>query len=147
MEVILADSVKNLGDEGEIVRVRDGYARNYLIPRGLAFSVDTANAKQVEHRKKILLDQRRRKIKTEEDLARRLADEVVRMPMKAGEGDKLFGSVTSSDIAKTLANRGLYVDRRKIQLDEPIKSLGSYNLEVRFSGEVSGELKVEVVKE
>lgn len=147
MEIILADTIKNLGDEGQIVKVRDGYARNYLIPRGLAFPVNTSNAKEAAHRKRMLMDQRKRKIKTEQDLANRLSEVVIKIKAKAGEEDKLFGSVTTANIAEALANKGYNVDRRKIALDEPIKVLGMYTVNIRFSGETSAKLKVLVEKE
>lgn len=147
MEVILAESIRNLGEEGDIVRVRPGYARNYLIPRGYAFTANTANAKELEHRKRIIMEQRKRKIKTEEDLAKRIAETELTFAMKAGEEDKLFGSITNKMIADALEAKGYKVDRHKIQIDEPIRTLGEHTVDVRFSAENSATLKVVVEKE
>ncbi len=147
MEVILAESINNLGAEGEIVKVKGGYARNFLIPKGLAYAANSANAAALEHTKKMLQDKRRRILKTEQDVANRLATTMVKIHVKAGEEDRLFGSVTSQNIADALAEQGVTVDRRKIQLDEPIKALGVYTVPVRFSSDTSAELKVLVEKE
>lgn len=147
MEVILAESIANLGVEGDVVKVKGGYARNYLIPQGLAFAATSANAAALEHTKKMLMDKRKRLLKTEQDIANRLSSTMVTIPMKAGEEDRLFGSVTAQNISDALAEKGIPVDRRKIQLDEPIKALGVYTVPVRFSSETSGELKVLVEKE
>lgn len=146
MEVILSEAIPNLGEEGEIVKVKDGYARNYLIPQGFAFSTSSASASQIAHRKKMLKDQRSRRIKTEQDLARALSDTEVKIPVKVGEEDRIFGSVTNKDITAALANRGFNVDRRKIQLDEPIRALGIYTVTVRFSSEIEAEVRVRVEK-
>lgn len=147
MEVILAESIKNLGFEGDVVKVKGGYARNFLIPKGLAFAATSANAAALEHTKKMLLDKRKRVLKTEQDVANRLASTMVKIHVKAGEEDRLFGSVTAQNIADALAEKGVIIDRRKIQLDEPIKALGVYTVPVRFSSETSAELKVLVEKE
>ncbi len=147
MEVILRDDVPNLGGQGDIVKVKGGYARNFLIPKGLAFSASGANASQIEHKKRLLHDQLKRRIKTEQGLATRLSEISINVPVKVGEEDRIFGSVTSKDIATALEAKGYEVDRRKIQLDEPIRALGVYTVPVRLSGDVSADLKVWVVKE
>ncbi len=147
MDVILTDSIPNLGDQGEVVNVRGGYARNYLIPKGLAFPASSANAAKIEHQKRILTDKRKRQIKTEEDLARRLSETEVKIPMKAGEGDRLFGSVTSQNIADALKEKGFNVDRRKIELEDNIKALGVFTVPIKFTGDIVGNVKVWVVKE
>lgn len=147
MQVILAESIPNLGDEGDVVNVKGGYARNYLIPKGFAFAATSANAALIAHKKKQLQDQRRRKIKTEQDLARRLSEIRINIPVKVGEEDRIFGSVTSRDIANALSEKGYEVDRRKIILKEPIKALGVYTVPVHFSESTEAQLKVWVVKE
>lgn len=147
MDVILREKIENLGDEGQIVKVRPGYARNFLIPKGYAFVASSTNAAQLEHQKRVALEQRRRKIKTEEDLARALTEIGITVSARAGEGNRIFGSVTSKDLAAALGKRGFNVDRRKIYLDEPIRSLGEYEVPVRLSGDISSQIKVNVVAE
>ncbi|RJP18212.1 MAG: 50S ribosomal protein L9 [Candidatus Omnitrophota bacterium] len=147
MDIILRESVANLGEAGDLVDVKGGYARNYLIPQGLAYSAASANAAQINHKKRLLEDQRKRRIKTEQDLAKRLSEISINIPVRVGEEDRVFGSVTSQNIADSLAKKGYDVDRRKIVLDEPIRALGVYTVPVRFSGDISGNVKVWVVKE
>lgn len=147
MQVILADSIPALGEQGQVVNVKGGYARNFLIPRGLAFAASSVNAAQIAHKQKQLQDLRKRKIKNDQDLANRISDISVHIAVKVGEEDRIFGSVTSQNIADALAGKGYKVDRRKIQLQEPIRALGVYTVPVRLSGEVEGHLKVWVVKE
>lgn len=147
MQVILAESIPNLGNEGEIINVKGGYARNYLIPHGLAFAASSVNAAQLAHKQKQLQDLRKRKIKNDEDFAKRLSDISIHIPVKVGEEDRIFGSVTTQNIADELAKKGYNVDRRKIFLHEPIRALGVYTVPVRLSGEIEGHLKVWVVKE
>lgn len=146
MEIILREKIDKLGDEGQVVKVRPGYARNFLIPKGLAFPANTANASQIEHRKKMALDQRRRQVKTDEDLARALSEVSVAIPARVGEEERIFGSVTSKNISDALMAKGFKVDRRKIQVD-PIRSLGEYTATVRLSGEISADLKVNVIEQ
>lgn len=147
MEVILCDQVPNLGNQGDIVKVKPGYARNFLIPNGLAYTASSRNAAQINHKKRLLQDRQKRKIKTEQDLARRISEISVQIPVRVGEEDRIFGSVTSQDIAAALKKKGHEIDRRKIILDEPIRALGVYTIPVRFSGDISAQLKVWVVKE
>jgi large subunit ribosomal protein L9 len=147
MEVILAESMHKLGDEGDIVKVKAGYARNYLIPQGLAFPVKTTNANEVAHKRKLVLDQQRKKVKTQQDLARHISKTEVSIAVKVGDEDKLFGSVTSQHIQEELKRKGFDVDRRKIMLDEPIKALGVYTVQVRFTADIQADVKVWVVKE
>lgn len=146
MEVILAESIHKLGGEGEIVKVKSGYARNYLIPQGLAFPVKTTNAHEVAHKRKLVLDQQRKRMKTQQDIARHLSSASVTIAVKVGEEDKLFGSVTSQDIQAELKKQGFDIDRRKIMLDETIKALGMYTVPVRFTAEIQTNVKVWVVK-
>lgn len=147
MEVILAESMHKLGNEGDIVKVKPGYARNYLIPKGFAFPVKSTNANEVAHKRKLVLDQQRKRMKTQQDIARHLSNASVNIKVKVGEEDKLFGSVTSQDIQAELKKQGFDIDRRKIILDEPIKALGMYTIPVRFTAEIQANVKVWVVKE
>lgn len=147
MEVILAESMHKLGDEGDVVKVKPGYARNYLIPKGLAFPVKTTNANEVAHKRKLVLDQQRKRMKTQQDMARHLTNTEISIAVKVGEEDKLFGSVTSQQISEELKKKGFQIDRRKVMLDEPIKALGVYTVQVRFTAEIQADVKVWVVKE
>jgi large subunit ribosomal protein L9 len=147
MEVILKEDVANLGKIGEVVRVRDGYARNYLLPRGLVLLANKKNLKSFEHQKKLVSDQKRKVMGKAQAAADKLANVSVVIPMKAGEEGKLFGSVTTIQIEKALAAQGLDVDRRKIHLNEPIKTLGEYEVPIRLAADVNAVVKVSVVAE
>lgn len=147
MDIILRESMHNLGEQGDVVRVKPGYARNYLIPKGFAFPASSAYAKRLEHQKRILGDLRKRAIKTEEDVSARVSAIEVRIEAKVGEEDRMFGSVTSAEIATKLAEQGVEVDRRKVVMDEPIRALGVYTVPIRFSADVTAELRIRVVKE
>jgi large subunit ribosomal protein L9 len=147
MEVILKEDIANLGKIGEVVRVRDGYARNYLLPRGLVLEANKKNLKAFEHQKKIVADQKRKVVSQAQAAADQLADVSLVIPMKAGEEGKLFGSVTTIQLEKALAAKGVEVDRRKIHLNEPIKSLGEYDVPIRLAADVNVTVKVSVVPE
>ena len=147
MRVILAETIPNLGQEGQVVNVKGGFARNFLIPKNLAYPAASASASQIAHRQRQVQDQHKRRIKTEQDLAHRLSSISVNIPVRVGEEDRVFGSVTSKDIAEALAKKGYDVDRRKIILDDPIRALGIYTVQIRLSGDISAHLKVWVVKE
>lgn len=147
MEVILKEDILNLGKMGEVVRVRDGYARNYLLPRGLVLIADKKTLKTFEHQKRVVESQKDRVVKQAQILADKLAQISLTMPVKAGEEGKLFGSVTNIDIEKALKAKGFDVDRRKIQLAQPIKVLGDYEVPVRFTSDVTANVKVSVVAE
>lgn len=147
MEVILREDVANLGKMGEVVRVRDGYARNYLLPRKLVLVANKKNLKSFEHQKRVVADQRGRVVKQAETLAEKLAALSLVFPVRAGEEGKLFGSVTSIDIEKALKAKGFEVERRKIHLAEPIKALGDYEVTVRLTADVSANVKISVVAE
>jgi large subunit ribosomal protein L9 len=148
VKVILRQDLPNLGDTGDLVTVKPGYARNYLFPRGLAFEATAANIRQLEE------DRRREEQRAKRDYleARRRASQLEGVSLtfhaNAGEEGKLFGSITSSDIADRLAEQGLdfQVDRRWIMLDEPVKSLGVYSVPVRLHADVRPEIKVWVIK-
>jgi len=147
MDVILREDVDKLGRTGEVVTVKDGYARNFLLPRGLAYPATDGNRRRLEAERK----QQDRRVAAEvagaRDVAARLEAVSLSFSMKAGEGDKLFGSVTAGDIAERLAAEGLPVDRKAIELEEPIKALGVYKVPVRLHADVKPEIRVWVVKE
>ena len=147
MEVILREPVNGLGEEGEIVKVKPGYARNYLIPGGMASLTSSKDAHKVDHQRRVLADKRKRQMKTLTDLAEKISSMEIRIPVRTGEEDRVFGSVTNADIANALAKEGIDVDRRKINIDESIRALGVYTVPVRLSGDVTAELKVWVTKQ
>jgi large subunit ribosomal protein L9 len=147
IEVILREDVKSLGKSGEMVRVKPGYARNFLLPRGLAFEATEGNRKRIaaETRAKGMRNQAER---TEaERFAAKLGEVTLTLTGKAGDEGKLFGSITAQDIADALAAQGHQVDRRRIELEHPIKSLGHHTVEVRLHPEVHAEVRVSVVPE
>lgn len=147
MEVILQEDVTNLGTTGDIVKVRDGYARNYLLPRGLAVEASRRNLHVLEHQKRMAAAKREREQRQAQALNERLAAVTVVIKARAGEEDRLFGSVTNIDIEKALHTQGLAVDRRKIVLVEPIKQLGTYTVPVQLTSGVRGNITVQVVRE
>ncbi|MDE3168241.1 MAG: 50S ribosomal protein L9 [Acidobacteriota bacterium] len=147
MEVILREDVEKLGSRGQVVKVAPGYARNFLLPKRLAVAATDANKKIVEQERQAHL-RREAKAKGEaEDLGKLMTGVTVTIAQKAGENDQLFGSVTSKDIADALAAQNFSIDRRKVQLDEPIKQLGEFKVPVRLHKEVSVEVTVVVAKE
>jgi large subunit ribosomal protein L9 len=145
VEVILKEDVANVGKIGEVVRVRDGYARNYLLPRGLVMIANKKNLKMFEHQKKMIGDQKQKIMRQAEAVSEQLSGVTVTIPMRAGEEGKLFGSVTNIHIEKALKAQGLNVDRRKIHLEEPIKTLGEFEVPVRLTADISVPIKVAVV--
>jgi large subunit ribosomal protein L9 len=147
MEVILRDHVENVGKRGEVVKVADGYARNFLLPRKLALLATPGNLKQVE-RERVKLDAKELEEKTAaEALASRMSGIEVVISRKVGETEALYGSVTSSDIAESLAKKGFDIDKRKIGLREPIKKLGEQTVPVKLHREVTVQVPVKVVAE
>jgi len=147
MEVILREDIDKVGSRGEIVKVAPGYARNFLLPRRLAVSASEANKKIVEQERQAHL---RREAKVQgdaQDLARLMGTVEVTISQKAGENDQLFGSVTVADIAAALEKQGYSIDRKKVQLEEPIKTLGDFKVGLRLHREVSVEIPIHVVKE
>jgi large subunit ribosomal protein L9 len=147
MEVILREEIDNLGRRGDVVKVASGYARNYLLPKRLAVAANDSNKKIVEQEKQAYLRRESKEIGDANDLAKMMATVEVTIAQKAGENDQLFGSVTSQDIAAALEKAGYTIDRRKINLAEPIKALGDYTVAVKLHREVTIELPVHVVKE
>ena len=147
MEVILREDVAKLGRRGEVVKVAEGYGRNYLLPRGLALAVTTANKAMIEKERKAN-EARLAKEKSEfQAVADRIGGLRYIAPRKVGENDQLFGSVTSGDIADFLKAKGVELDKRKVQLDDPIKKLGEHVVAIKLHPEVSANLKVLVTKE
>ncbi|MCX8026970.1 MAG: 50S ribosomal protein L9 [Thermodesulfovibrionales bacterium] len=147
MQVILKEDVKNLGKAGEVVTVKDGYGRNFLLPRGLAIDATLKNIRQLEHQKRMILQRAKKLANDAQSLADRLSSVSVTIFAKAGEEDRLFGSVTSADISESLKQHGFEIDKKKIILEEPIKRLGEHTVKVKLHPEISVELKVVVNKE
>ncbi|HEX9406519.1 MAG TPA: 50S ribosomal protein L9 [Thermoanaerobaculia bacterium] len=147
MEVILRDHVENVGRRGEIVRVADGYARNFLLPRNLALPATDANKKRVERERKIVETRESEDRQAAEAIATRLTALDLSIARRVGENDQLYGSVTNADIAELLAQKGFELDRRKILLPDPIKTLGETTIPVKLHRDVTARLRVSVVKE
>ena len=147
MEVILREHVDNLGRRGEIVKVADGYARNFLLPRKLALPATAGNRKHVERERKIMEAREAEEKGQAEAIAARLAAIDISITRRVGETDQLYGSVTAADIADFLKAKGFEIDRRKLILPEPIKSVGDHNVPLKLHREVTVPLVVKVVKE
>jgi large subunit ribosomal protein L9 len=147
MDVILREHVDNLGQRGEIVKVADGYARNFLLPRKLALLATEGNKKQVERERVKFEMHEAEERKVAEAIRDRLANISVAIARRVGETDTLYGSVTASDIAEVLAEKGFEIDRRKLQLGEPLKRLGEFDVPIKLHREVTATLKVQVVAE
>lgn len=145
MKVILREDIPNLGKSGEVVSVKDGFGRNYLLPRQLAVLASEKNVRQLEHERAVITAQQAKQRAGAEALAKQVGNVQVRIPRKVGEQDKLYGSVTALDIAEALAAQGQKVDRRALHLAEPIKALGTYEVELRLHRDVTAKVKVEVV--
>jgi large subunit ribosomal protein L9 len=147
MEVILREDIENLGSRGQVVKVAAGYARNFLLPKRLAVAATDSNKKIVEQERQAHLRKEAKLKGDAEDLSKLLTGVSVTIAQKAGENDQLFGSVTSKDIADGLAAKNFTIDRRKINLEEPIRQLGEYKVEVKLHKDVSAEVTVHVTKE
>lgn len=147
MKVILREEIDNLGKGGDIVAVKNGYARNYLIPRGLAVLASTKNLKGLEHERRLISARLAKRMKSSQTLAEKLENFSCTIQQQVGDSEKLFGSVTSMDIEKVLKEAGFEIDRRKIVLPEPIKSLGVFTVPIKLGGNVEAKLKVWVVKQ
>jgi len=146
-QVILNEDVPNLGRTGDVVRVRAGYARNYLLPRRLAVEASRKNLRQFEHQKRIAMMRREEKNRQAEELKQRIEALSLTLSARAGEEGKLFGSVTNIDVERALSEHGFEVDRRKILLVEPIKQLGDFTIQIKLEHEVEAKLKLAVVRE
>ena len=147
MEVILREHVDHLGNRGEIVKVADGYARNYLLPRKLALLANDGNKKQIEREREKFEAKEADEKKAAEAVAARVSAVEVSIARKVGENEVLFGSVTSADVAEALSAKGVDVDRRKIQLADPIKKLGEFDIPIKLQREVTVTIKLKVVAE
>ena len=147
MLVILKENVENLGRIGDVVKVADGYARNFLIPKKMVAPANENNVAAVEHQKKLLEKKRSVEKLTAEELAKKIAAFTCNISRKTGEKDKLFGSVTTSDIADALKAGGIEIEKRNIHLKDAIKALGVHTVEIKLLPEVTANLKVWVVKE
>ena len=145
MEVILKEDVANLGHRGDVVKVADGYGRNFLLPRKLAMQATEANKNVIEQMKAAAARRSATEKAQAQELVAKLEPVALSFTRKSGENGQLFGSVTSADIAGELATKGFDVDRRKIQLSDPLKSLGDYTVAIRLHREVTAHIKVQVV--
>jgi len=146
IQVVLRDDVENLGKSGELVKVRAGYARNYLIPRGLAAVATRGNVARIEHEQKSAVARASKLKKAAQDRAGTFDGATIEIKANAGESEKLFGSVGAKDIAEALAAKGFEVDRKKIELKEPIKELGTHELRIKLGYDVFATVKIVVVR-
>jgi large subunit ribosomal protein L9 len=146
MQVILKEDLDNLGKSGEVVNVKSGYGRNYLLPRGLAVLATADDISRVEHEKRVIASRTAKLAKETQAEADRLSQVTVSIARAVGEEDKLFGSVTSRDIAEALAEKGVTIDAKKLELEEPIKALGMTEVAVKLGRGVTAKIKVWVVK-
>ncbi|HMF41393.1 MAG TPA: 50S ribosomal protein L9 [Polyangia bacterium] len=146
MQVILRDDLDNLGKSGEVVNVKPGYARNYLLPRGLAIKATAGDIARVEHEKRVIAARTAKLAKTAQAEADKLSRVSVSIARATGEEDKLYGSVTTRDIAEALREQGIVVDSKKLHLDEPIKALGDFEVPVKLGRGVNATIKLSVVK-
>ena len=147
MKVILRQDYNKLGNIGEVVDVKDGFARNFLIPRSIAFRATEGNLKALEQEKKQLARKEEKVVQDSEKLAAQLGSVSLTITMKVGEDDKLFGAVTSQMIADSLSEKGYSIDKRIVELEEPIKTLGIFEVPVKLHTKVSAKVKVWVVRE
>jgi large subunit ribosomal protein L9 len=147
MQVILRERLENLGNAGEIVDVKPGYARNYLIPQGLAYEATGANLRQIEREKAQVAKRESETLTAARERAGALEGVSLTFHARAGQEGKLFGSITSGDIADRLAEQGIQVDRRQIELEEPLKALGVFTVPIRLHTQVRPEIKVWVIQE
>jgi len=147
VQLILRDDVPNLGKIGDVVRVKPGYARNYLLPRGLAVEASPKNLRVLEHQKRVIAAKADREHKSAEASAKRLDGLQITVRARAGEEGRLFGSVTNMDVERLLADKGFQVERRRIVLDEPIKQLGTYPITVQVGRAVRATVRLTVEPE
>ena len=147
MEVILREDIQTLGRRGDVVKVAEGYGRNYLLPRGMAMAVNDSNKAMIEKEKKAHVARLAKEKSEFEALAQRIASLRFIAPRKVGENDALYGSVTSGDVGEFLKAKGIDIDKRKVQLEEPIKKLGEHEVAIKLHPEVVATLKLLVTKE
>ncbi len=146
MEVILREHVDNVGRRGDVVKVADGYARNFLLPRNLALPVTEGNRRRIEHERKLAEQRELAEKSAAEATAARLNDLVCEVKRRVGAEDVLYGSVTTADIAACLAEKGFEIEKRKIHLDEPLKQLGEFSVPIKLHRDVTAQVKVVVAK-
>jgi len=147
MEIILREAVPHLGAAGEVVKVKDGYARNYLLPKGLAYPATEGNKKRIAFESERIAKLRTGEKQAAETEATRIAGISLSFPMKVGEEEKLYGSVTAGDIQRRLEEQGIHIDKRKVDLPEPIRALGEFTVGIKLHPDVRPEITVVVVKE
>ena len=145
IHVVLTEDLPNVGHSGELVRVRPGYARNFLVPRGLAIGATAANVARIEHEKKVVEARNAKLRATAEDLAKRMSGVELTIERPVGEGDRLYGSVTSRDVEEALAARGFEVDRRRIVMDA-LKTIGAHTVTIRLATSIAATIKVIVAR-
>ncbi|HEX2056657.1 MAG TPA: 50S ribosomal protein L9 [Nitrospiraceae bacterium] len=146
MKVILQETLEGVGNLGDLLDVSPGFARNYLLPRKKAVEANSRNIKEVEHAKRVTAEKAKKERLEIEAMAKKISTVSLTIPVQAGKDDKLFGSVTAKDIAEGLAEKGYTVDRRKIQLAQPIKELGTFAIAIKLPRDVSASVSVHVVK-
>jgi large subunit ribosomal protein L9 len=147
MKVILLEKVDNLGNAGEVVEVKDGYGRNFLIPKKLAIAATTKDLAQLEHHRRLIQGKEAKRRKDAQAFKAQIESLSITIPCKVGESDRLFGSVTALDIAEALKAKQLEIDKRRIRLDEPLKTLGVYTIPIHLDKDIEASLKVWLVKE
>lgn len=147
MKVILKEDVPSLGKRGDTIKVSDGYARNFLIPKGLALEATGKNINVLEHAKKVIAQQSEKEQKKAETLLQQFSGVTVTIPCKVGEQDKLFGSVTGKDIEKALQEKGFEVDKRQVVIEEAIKSLGEHRVKIKLHPGIVADITVNVTRE
>jgi large subunit ribosomal protein L9 len=147
MEVILREHVDNLGRRGDVVKVAPGYARNFLLPRKLALPVNEGNKRVIERERKLAETRELEERQQAEAVANRLSQIELTLSRRVGDTEQLYGSVTTADIAEALLEKGLEIDRKRIHLDEPLKSLGAFTIPVKLHRDVTAQLKVHVAKQ
>ncbi|MFQ5720620.1 MAG: 50S ribosomal protein L9 [Acidobacteriota bacterium] len=147
MKVVLKHEIEQLGRAGDVVDVARGYARNYLVPKGMALAATASNLKIIEHHKKKEAQLQAREREEAEALAQQLTRTPLELAHRAGDTDTLYGAVTSAEVAFALEEKGFVVDRRKIQLDEPLKALGEYTIPIKLHPDVVAQLTVNVIRE
>jgi large subunit ribosomal protein L9 len=147
VKVILLEDVKKIGKKGDLVNVADGYARNYLFPRNLAKEATSGSIKQLKQEKKAMENKKKKELELAKEVAEKISKSSVTVKAKSGDQGKLFGSITSKDIANELKKQhNIDVDRRKIELSEPIKTLGNYKVNIKLAPEVEAELTVKIIE-
>lgn len=146
MQVILQENIPSLGKAGEVVTVRDGYGRNFLIPKGKAVVADPKNLNMLEHQKRVVAAKEVKRKREAEDLSTKLSQLSITISREAGEGEKIFGSVTNKDVSDALRREGYIIERHDVTMEEPIKQLGIFDIPVKLHTEVTATVKVWVVK-